>query len=257
MPVSADSGVRRIDFAACSDVGLIRRRNEDVFAADAERGFMVLADGMGGHGGGDIAASITVHVVSEGLREVMAAVDHVDDLVGSALDIVDRANAAVIEMAGTDLQLAEMGSTLVFMAFHGDDAVCVNVGDSRAYRLRGEALECLSHDHTVLQQMVDHGMMTAQQAVRLGGKGCLTRAIGVEAAVMPELVVQEVFKGDIFLLCSDGLTDLVAEAEIAWALMQPLPLAGRAELLIDMSNQRGGFDNVSCVIAQPLYPDLT
>ena len=74
---------------------------------------------------------------------------------------------------------------------------------------------------------------------------------------MPELVVQEVFKGDIFLLCSDGLTDLVAEAEIAWALMQPLPLAGRAELLIDMSNQRGGFDNVSCVIAQPLYLDLT
>ena len=74
---------------------------------------------------------------------------------------------------------------------------------------------------------------------------------------MPELVVQEVFKGDIFLLCSDGLTDLVAEAEIARALMQPQSLAGRAELLIDMSNQRGGFDNVSCVIAQPLYPDLT
>ena len=250
------AGESRFDFAARSDVGLIRYRNEDVVVADAEHRFMVLADGMGGHGGGDVAASITVRVVSEGLRKAMTTVTHIDALVAQALELVSKANAAVIDMAGTDSRLAEMGSTLVFMAFHGDDAVCVNVGDSRAYRLRGETLERLSHDHTVLQQMVDHGMMTAQGAARLGGKGCLTRAIGVELDVMPDVVVESVHRGDVFLLCSDGLTDLVADAEIARALMQPLSLDQRTRLLVDMSNQYGGIDNVSCVIAQPLYPDL-
>ena len=252
----AGAGTPRFDFAARSDIGLIRRRNEDVVVVDAEHRFMVLADGMGGHDGGDVAAGITVSVVSEGLREIMATATHIDDLVVKALELVGMANAAVIGMAGTDARLAEMGSTLVFMAFHGDDAVCVNVGDSRAYRLRGETLELLSHDHTVLQQLIDHGMMTAQGAARLGGKGCLTRAIGVELDVVPDLVVEGIHRGDVFLLCSDGLTDLVGDVEIARVLMQPLSLDERARLLVDMSNRYGGLDNVSCVIAQPLYPDL-
>ena len=241
-----------LQFCARTHVGRARVRNEDALAVLAERGWAVLADGMGGYRGGDVASRVAVaailrrleHEADGGRLRVVAEVR--DSLMAATRD----ANAAILNEALAQPQLAGMGSTVVTAAFLADHVVSVHVGDSRLYRLRDGMFEPLTRDHTMLQEQIDGGIISAADAARVGFKGMLTRGLGVSEAVEPDTAVHTVQAGDIFLLCSDGLTDMVGDDGIAAALDPVGDLAASADRLVDLANANGGRDNISVILVR-------
>lgn len=232
--------------AAASHVGQVRLRNEDCVACDEMRGLVVLADGMGGHAGGAEASRMAVQAWMERLSPVAG-----DSLVEDDLrHAVYLANRAVFMAARRDPSLRGMGSTLVAGCFRADGVLLVaHVGDSRLYRLRGDVLECLTRDHSVLRAQCDAGMIESASEGPAALRGLLTRAIGVEAEVFPDVDAFPLAPEDHYLLCSDGLTDMVTEADIAEVLVTlggSPPVA--AKHLVDLANDRGGMDNVSVIV---------
>ena len=226
-----------------SDTGRIRLRNEDHVFSDEERGLAVLADGMGGHAGGALAARLAV---AAWVGEVgTGALDE-----ALILRAVEAANRAVFETACQDKALRGMGTTLVAVGFRTDGTlVACHVGDSRLYRLRDDVLYCMTRDHSVLREQVDAGMIQSESEGDPLFRGLLTRAVGVESEVCPDLLVTRMEDGDVYLLCSDGLTEMLGDADIADVLtgLGAIPRLA-AEHLVDMANDQGGTDNVSVVI---------
>ncbi len=232
--------------AMASHVGQVRLRNEDCVACDESRGFAVLADGMGGHAGGAEAARMAVLTWMDRLLAVEEGGLVEDDLRHAA----HLANRAVFMAARRDPGLRGMGSTLVAACFRADGVLLVaNVGDSRLYRLRGDTLECLTRDHSVLRAQCDAGMIGSASEGPPALRGLLTRAIGVEADVVPDVGAFDVEPHDHYLLCSDGLTDMVPDVDIAeiLATLGASPQVA-AEHLVDLANDRGGMDNVSVIV---------
>jgi len=232
--------------AMASHVGLVRLRNEDCVAFNEKRGRAVLADGMGGHAGGAEASQMAVSAWMERLLAVDGEMLVEDDLRHAA----HLANRAVFMASRRDPGLRGMGSTLVAGCFRADGVLLVaNVGDSRLYRLRGDDLECLTHDHSVLRAQCDAGMIGSASEGPVALRGLLTRAIGVEADVVPDVTAFLLAPNDHYLLCSDGLTDMVPEVDIAEVLVM---LGGSpqvaAEHLVDLAIDRGGVDNVSVIV---------
>ncbi|WP_346287319.1 protein phosphatase 2C domain-containing protein [Zoogloea sp.] len=230
-----------------SHVGQVRLRNEDRVASDAGRGLAVLADGMGGHAGGAEAALIAVAAWMERMTPAgAAAAPQVEDL----REAIFLANSRVRSAAAADPGLRGMGSTLVGACFRADGSLLYgHVGDSRLYQLRDGVLRSLTRDHSVLRAQWDAGMIDAGSPGTALLRGLLTRAVGVDEQVEPDVAVLRLEPEDIYLLCSDGLTDMVTDADIAEVLatlgVNP-PLA--AEHLIDLANDRGGMDNVSVIV---------
>lgn len=244
------SGIFSVEFAARSDVGKVRTRNEDALYFDQECGWAVLADGMGGYRGGDVAAKLGVDVVIRMLsREV-----HNDMTVQDAIQVLNRA----VEEANDRIWLGGllnplymgMGSTLVAAVFVGASVVSAHVGDSRLYRLRKGGLEQLTCDHSVVQEQIDEGLVSREEARHATIRNMLTRGLGVMDVVIPEVGVYAAAGGDVFLLCSDGLTDMLEDSEIAQRLGQDNTLDAIVDDLIDSANVRGGHDNVSVVVAR-------
>jgi len=241
-----------IECCARTDVGRVRARNEDALAVRGERGWVVLADGMGGYRGGDVASRVAVDAVLQRLEEEAAAgrLEDVDG-VGEALAAAARdANAAILAEARAQPQLTGMGSTLVAAVFLPGAVVSANVGDSRLYRLRTGLLEQLTRDHTMLQEQIDGGILSAADAARMEFKGMLTRGLGVLPEVEPDVGVHGARAGDLFLLCSDGLTDMVRDDDIGAALDAAGSLAASADRLIERANLNGGRDNISAVLVR-------
>jgi len=232
--------------AMASHIGQVRLRNEDCVACDESQGLAVLADGMGGHAGGAEASRMAVLTWMDRLHAVADGMLVEDDLRHAA----HLANRAVFMASRRDPGLRGMGSTLVAGCFRPDGVLLVsNVGDSRLYRLRGDTLECLTRDHSVLRAQCDAGMIESASEGPAALRGLLTRAIGVEAEVVPDVAVFALEPDDHYLLCSDGLTDMVPDADIAEILVT---LGGSpqvaAEHLVDLANDRGGMDNVSVIV---------
>ncbi len=229
-----------------SHVGRVRVRNEDYLLCDEGHGFAVLADGMGGHVGGAVAAHLAVTAWIERIGECeTGCADEVD--VRAA---VDAANQAVFGAACQDPRLRRMGTTLAAAYFRADGTLLVShVGDSRIYRLRDDVLDCLTRDHSVLREQCDAGMIQSESSGPLALRGLLTRAVGVAADVVPDVAHFVPLPEDIYLLCSDGLTEMLPDADIAdvlCALGRSPRLA--VEHLIDLANDRGGMDNVSAIV---------
>ncbi|MBN9697572.1 MAG: serine/threonine-protein phosphatase [Zoogloea sp.] len=230
-----------------SHTGQVRLRNEDRVACSADRGLAVLADGMGGHAGGAEAALIAVAAWMEWMeRGGPAAFPQEEDL----REAIWLANGRVRNAAAEDPGLRGMGTTLVGACFRSDGYLLhAHVGDSRLYQLRRGCLRCLTRDHSVLRAQWDAGMIDAVSPGTALLRGLLTRAVGVDEHVEPDLAVMHLEPEDIYLLCSDGLTDMVPDVDIAEVLatlgVNP-PLA--AEHLIDLANDRGGMDNVSVIV---------
>lgn len=230
-----------------SHVGQVRLRNEDRIACDAGRGLAVLADGMGGHAGGAEAALMAVAAWMERMEQgASAGVLHEEDL----REAFSLANSRVRSAAAGDPGLRGMGTTLVGACFRGDGMLLyAHVGDSRLYQLRDGVLRSLTRDHSVLRAQWDAGMIDADSPGTALLRGLLTRAVGVDEQVEPDVAVLGLEPEDIYLLCSDGLTDMVTDSGIAEVLatlgVNP-PLA--AEHLIDLANDRGGMDNVSVIV---------
>ena len=244
-------------FCAQTDPGRIRDNNEDSVAFDTAMNLGVLADGMGGYNAGEIASSMaTVLIKSELARWLLEAGSHANaQQVGRAMEIcVNNANLAIFNSANTNPQYAGMGTTLVVGIFQETRLLLGHVGDSRCYRWRGYELVQITKDHSFLQEQLDAGLLTPEQAAQSPNKNLVTRALGVEEQVMLELHEHQVEEGDIYLMCSDGLSDMIPDETIASVLLNDLSLTQMADKLVFLANQEGGRDNISVLLVQATRP---
>ncbi|HRP95374.1 MAG TPA: Stp1/IreP family PP2C-type Ser/Thr phosphatase [Rhodocyclaceae bacterium] len=250
MTAPAGSGAAStVAFAARSDVGRVRTRNEDVVDVDARRGWALLADGMGGHHGGDVAARLAVDTLADRLASGYRPGWRADAIVALLAEAVQAANDEIRRAAARDAALASMGTTLVAAVWAGAQVVCAHVGDSRLYRQHAGRFARLTRDHSVVQDQLDAGLIDDEQARHSPFRGMLTRGIGVDVVVTPEIARHDARPGDRFLLCSDGLTDMLRDDEIAALLAAPGSPDAIAASLVDAANRGGGRDNISVVVA--------
>lgn len=246
-----------LEIVSQTNSGMVRAHNEDSVVIDAACGLVVLADGMGGYNAGEVASGIAVEVMVAEVGRPLKSRSPVerDDETGEELAValltrsILKANAAIYEAAQSQAQYAGMGTTIVSALFYDNRVVVGHVGDSRLYRLRGEELVTVTRDHSLLQEQIDCGMISVENARFSQNKNLVTRAVGIDAEVLPETHLYDVQIGDIYLLCSDGLNDMVEDEDIQsilYAMQGNLPLA--AEQLIQTANDNGGRDNVSVIL---------
>jgi len=238
-----------------TDTGLKRDHNEDFISWDAERGLALLADGMGGHNAGDVASRMSVESIDKTLLAVLdqplpgSSSDDMSPLADVLNQAISEANDAVFSAGEEDESRKGMGTTLVALVLWDDRVIVAHVGDSRLYRLHGRELTPVTLDHSLVRQMVDEGMIDAEEAQESPFTHVITQAVGVREAVEAEIQEFEAQAGDVYLLCSDGLTDLVSDAEIEETLVAAQGNWERAaQHLVDQANQQGGRDNISVVI---------
>ena len=240
-----------------TDIGKVRDHNEDAVASDLSIGLLVLADGMGGYRAGEVASEIAVLLIASIITQAMQdefhkELDKSDLLPESHMlrSAVEQANAAIYQVSQDEPQCAGMGTTLVAGVFTNNKLVVGHIGDSRMYRLRGAALVQLTEDHSLVQEQMNAGLITQEQAQRSSSKNLVTRALGIEPEVELALQELEVEVGDIYLLCSDGLSDMVSDAEIAATLREANGnITHAAKRLIHLANENGGVDNISVTLA--------
>ncbi len=242
-----------IELHAAVDPGRARSNNEDSVATDDAVALAVLADGMGGYNAGEVASNMATSFIrselGRWLREASAQAS--DAEVRRAMDIcVDNANRAIFNAASSNPQYAGMGTTLVVAVFRDNRVLLGHVGDSRCYRLREGRLQQITRDHSLLQEQIDAGLITPEQAAFSANKNLVTRAVGVEDTVLLETHQHDVQHGDLFLLCSDGLSDMLDDEAIAEVLLRHDSLEACARALIDAANDAGGKDNISVVLGR-------
>lgn len=238
-------------FCALTDPGRARDNNEDSVAYEEQARLAVLADGMGGYNAGEIASGMATAFIkselSRWLLEVGASAPAKE--VRRAMEIcVDNANTAIFNSANSNASYAGMGTTLVVGVFRDDRLLLGHIGDSRCYRLRGGRLTQITKDHSLLQEQIDAGLITPEQAQGSSIKNLVTRALGVEDIVALDVNEHAVEPNDLYLMCSDGLSDMVNDEVIARILAEDAGLALKAEMLIATANDEGGRDNISVLI---------
>ncbi|MBO9647995.1 MAG: Stp1/IreP family PP2C-type Ser/Thr phosphatase [Variovorax sp.] len=252
-PASVEASALSWEFAALTDPGRVRANNEDTIAFDASLGLVLLADGMGGYNGGEVASGMAIALLQASFGRWLAhAGPHAHPkAIRRALQAgTDEANAAILEAGIANVQLQGMGTTLVLATFGHQRVIVGHIGDSRCYRLRGEKLELLTRDHSLLQEQLDAGAITPEQAVQSPHRNLVTRALGIERHVELEMHEHTVQPGDLFLLCSDGLSEMVSDAQLFTLLLQDNALPEKATLLVAAANENGGRDNISVVLAR-------
>ncbi len=254
------------DSKACAEsvVGQVRRRNEDAFLLLPEVGLYVVADGMGGHQRGDVAANVCVGVLRDWftgrvgddamnpfLRRVHEALRLRSRGEADLLAAVEFANRLIRDMASQNEGMAGMGTTLVAAYFHGSTVFVVYSGDSRIYRLRNGRLRQLSVDHSLLNEYLRLDMIRPSEARSFPYRNVIMKAIGLSERAQVDFFRRRVRRGDLYLLCSDGLTDMVDDEAIRGILMGPGSLKERASRLIQAAEDAGGHDNITVVLVDP------
>jgi serine/threonine protein phosphatase PrpC len=246
-----------------TDTGRVREHNEDTIAWDGALGLMVLADGMGGYNAGEVASGIAVKTIVNLVREAIEREDLGNPDTESGLsrpaiilrDAIVRANKIIYQTARTQPNCEGMGTTVVGCIFHDNRITVAHVGDSRLYRLRGEAFEQVTLDHSLLQELVDRGFYSPEEAQRAANKNYVTRALGVEQAVDVEIQEHPALRGDTYVLCSDGLSDMVEDDDIQLTINTfGANLDTVAKQLVQLGNDNGGKDNISVLLAQVQEP---
>ena len=227
-----------------TDVGRIRKQNEDAAWYDEKKAVFAVADGMGGHLAGEVASAMAINAVKE-----MAAGNRTAGI--SALrDAVRSAHEAIYAHAQAHPECAGMGTTLSVLWRGGNYAYIAHVGDSRIYRLRGGALERITQDHSLVEELVRNGLITPEQARTHPRRNIITRALGTEGDNEPDLLVTDIKKGDLFLLCTDGLTGMVEDDAIE-STLRDNTMERAADSLIAQALEAGGRDNVTLVLCTP------
>jgi PPM family protein phosphatase len=244
-----------------SDTGRIREHNEDTIGTDSDIGLVVLADGMGGYKAGEVASGIAVRTVMTLLKEALEREDLTlrdpeSGLSRSGIllrDAINRANKIIYQTAKTQPNCEGMGTTVVAGLFFDDKLTIAHVGDSRLYCQRAGELRQVTQDHSLLQELVARGFYTPEEAQRAASKNYVTRALGVEPTVEVDVTEVPVLKDDLFLLCSDGLSDMVEDEDIHLTISTfGGNLETLARQLVLLSNENGGRDNVSIVVVRVL-----
>ena len=236
----------RFECVSRTHVGLKREINEDSLLADTEGGLWVVADGMGGHEAGEVASAMVI----DALRNLPHGSD-LDTFVGNAVNVLHEVNGQLIGLAQSTGSDRTIGTTVVGVAVEGDEFRCFWAGDSRAYRFRDDALIRLSRDHSLVQDLVDAGMLRPDEAEGHANSNVITRAIGVRALVDVEVIGGEALRGDHYVVASDGLTRVVNDQEIALELRSG-SLDEVADRLLAKVLERGAPDNVSLIITKLL-----
>ena len=235
---------------SATDVGLKRDHNEDSYVCNDALGLYAVADGMGGHLGGERASRMAVEVLEQEMTERLAGVDRAADpaAVAAAMkEATTQASLAIYESAQITPDLAGMGTTLTGVCFHGQGLTLCHVGDSRAYLVRDGRARQLTEDHSWIQEQVRAGLLSPGDAMVSRFRNIITRSVGFEPTVLPDLLTLPVEPGDAYLLCSDGLSNYFSTEEIGRILAGEFyGEAGRA--LVEIANERGGDDNITCVI---------
>lgn len=250
-----------LEIVCQTDVGQVRDHNEDWVTGDENNCIMVLADGMGGYQAGEVASEIAVKNVLELLND--ADIQHKDGQLDKHTgykkitlllqEAVTIANHNIYTTAQAEAKYHGMGTTLVSAILHEDILSVAHVGDSRLYRLRGNLFEQLTLDHSVLQELIDHGLCTPEQARKSPNRNLVTRALGVGMDVVVDINEYPIKMEDIYLLCSDGLSDMLEDTEIQQILRDNRNnLHQAANELILAANDSGGHDNISVILARPL-----
>ncbi len=235
-----------------TDPGITRDNNEDSVTFDAATGLCILADGMGGYNAGEIASGMaTAFIKSEMGRWLSQAGKHANakEVRRAMESCVENVNHSIFNAANSNPQYTDMGTTLVVGVFQDDRLILGHIGDSRCYRLRGTVFQQITKDHSLLQEQIDAGIITPEQALTALNKNLVTRALGVEDAVMLDVSEHRTEAGDLYLMCSDGLSDMLQEADIAGIMLGDGSLEQKAKQLIAAANGAGGRDNISVLLA--------
>jgi len=230
--------------AAITDRGRKRPSNEDAFGYSVERGVYVVCDGMGGAAAGEIASSLAVDEFMKLLTGLSAA----NPLPADAELAIAQANQAIFTRAERSNKLNGMGTTLVALLTSEPHVWMVNVGDSRGYRMRNGRLEQITLDHSLVEEQVRMGRLERSEALRSPLRNVITRALGTQSSVAPDVFELEAVAGDMFLLCSDGLTRELSDANIESLLGAAGPLEELCTRLVAAANQAGGHDNITCIL---------
>ncbi len=238
---AASSGPERsvlaLEIVARSHAGRVRGNNEDSIAFLSLSGIAVLADGMGGLNAGEVASREAADRVLKGLGAGMGM-----------QQVVEDANASIFELSRSDAELNNMGTTLVALQLVDNQMWLANVGDSRIYRFRDQTLDQLTCDHSVVQQLVDSGLMTAAEARQAPNRNIITRALGIEATVEVDVLEEQPQASDLYMLCSDGVTDMLEPEELQALFVAHSAPSLLVDAIVDAANTAGGFDNISVIL---------
>jgi PPM family protein phosphatase len=253
-----------LEVASQTHPGLVRSHNEDAVFVDVDKGLVLLADGMGGYNAGEVASGIAIDLISRGLLERLEPkrplhkIDQGTGLTHAAammLQQIEVANQGIWDAAQARPECAGMGTTLVAALYYTDRICIAHIGDSRCYRMRQGKLEQLTHDHSLLQEQIDLGLITEEQAKFSLHKNLLTRALGIDETVEIEVNEYRLEADDLYLFCSDGLTDMVETDALAQIMLdQDIKLRAKTERMIELANAGGGRDNISVILVR-IPPD--
>ena len=246
-----------LEMSAMTDVGRRRHHNEDAVLARPSHGFAILADGMGGYNAGEVASAMAVEIIAGKLEQCIhdmprAQINEETGFTGESVlirEAIKLSNDTIYRQAQERPECSGMGTTVLVAAIYGNHLTAAHVGDSRMYRLRDDILAHVTEDHSLIHEQVRRGLLTAADARNSNIKNLVTRALGVEAGVEPDLVEDFVCEGDIYLMCSDGLTDVVSDETIQATIIafdDDLPAAGNE--LVRLANEAGGPDNISVIL---------
>jgi PPM family protein phosphatase len=238
----------RIEMAALTNKGRVRENNEDSLYADVRDRVAIVCDGMGGHAGGHVASELAVQVMSHALRQVKPADwNEEDDIVEAMKQAVFGANDHILSRARIDPDLFDMGTTVVACAFMADRVITANVGDSRIYRIVGQAIEQVSNDHSLVAERVRAGLLDPESPEATLLANIITRALGMDQVTV-DITIEDLHPGDIYLLCTDGLCDMLSDEDMLEIVLEARSLDEAAVHLIDQANKRGGLDNITVAL---------
>lgn len=227
-----------------SDVGLVRRKNEDAFWIDENQGFFLVCDGMGGHRGGEVASRMAVQTISQSMKGFSSS-----DAQQRLIQAIRTANQAILKAGLENEHLFEMGTTVTAALVDGSRLLVANVGDSGVFLIRSNSIRKITRDHTLAEEMLSHGILKPDEMRENAYNHILTRALGINDQVEIDIFNEDIIPGDILLMCSDGLTDMLIPEEILEiVLANSSDLEIAANRLIGKALQKGGFDNVTIVL---------
>jgi PPM family protein phosphatase len=234
-----------------TDVGLVRKNNEDLWAELPEINTYVLADGMGGHQAGEVAASQAVIALCEYMKKMLVEPVRsftIGEMRSEIEYAIQRVNAKVYKMGYRDAELKGMGTTLCCLHLHPDGMIHAHVGDSRIYLYRENILSQLTEDHSLAREMINLGQLEERDVKKFSYKNIITKAVGTEPYVDPSVHIGDVKIGDVYLMCSDGLSDFLNDREIEGIISKGNSLKEIANRLIDAAKDKGGHDNITVVL---------
>ena len=245
------------EICSATDTGLARDTNEDAVALDLLTGLCILADGMGGYNAGEIASGMATAFIKSELGGWLSQTGNYANSieVKRAMEIcVQNANHSIFNAARSNPEYGGMGTTLVVGVFQTGRVLLGHIGDSRCYRFRRKVLEQITKDHSLRQEQIDAGLITPEQALTAANKNLVTRALGVQATVFLDVSEHRVEAGDIYLICSDGLSDMVSDHVMANILHGHATLERKSRQLISAANANGGLDNITVVLVHAVEP---